>query len=327
MPVCLVAGGAGFIGSHLCQSLLKDGHRVICLDNFLTGNKSNVAMFLNQPKFLLINADVSRPLPDVLVDEKVDYIFHLASPASPNSLSPLSYMNLPLETMDANSLGTRRLLRLARKHQAKFLYASTSEVYGDPKVHPQPESYWGFVNPAGRRSCYDEAKRFGEALTMVYIRRFKLNARIVRIFNTYGPRMDIKDGRAVANFIVQALKNEPITIYGKGKQTRSFCYVDDMVLGLKKAMFTDTANGQVINLGNPEEFTVLDLAKKIKRAAGSASPIKIEAQELPEDDPEKRRPDISRAKTLLNWQPRVRFSQGVKKTIAYFQDKLSHEQQ
>ncbi len=322
----LVAGGAGFIGSHLCQSLLKDDYRVICLDNFLTGKKANVAPLLDHPKFLLINADVSRPLPQVLLDEKVDYIFHLASPASPNALSPLSYMNLPLETMDANSLGTRRLLRLARKHKAKFLFASTSEVYGDPREHPQKESYWGYVNPIGIRSCYDEAKRFGEALTFVYIRRFKINARIVRIFNTYGPRMDIKDGRAVANFIVQALTNEPLTIYGKGKQTRSFCYVDDMVAGLKKAMFTDTAKGQVINLGNPEEFTVLDLAKKIKRAAVSASPIKIEARELPEDDPEKRRPDISRAKKLLNWQPKIRFSRGLEKTIAYFREKLSHEQ-
>ena len=322
----LVAGGAGFIGSHLCQSLLKDGYRVICVDNFLTGKKANVAPLLSHPKFLLINADISRPLPQVLVDEKVDYISHLASPASPNALSPLSYMNLPLETMDANSLGTRRLLRLARRHKAKFLFASTSEVYGDPREHPQKESYWGYVNPVGIRSCYDEAKRFGEALTMVYIRRFKINARIVRIFNTYGPRMDIKDGRAVANFIVQALRNEQLTIYGKGKQTRSFCYIDDMVLGLKKAMLTDTTKGQVINLGNPDEFTVLNLAKKIKLAAGSASPIKIEAQELPQDDPEKRRPDISRAKKLLNWQPKIRFSQGLKKTIAYFQNKLSHEQ-
>jgi len=321
----LVAGGAGFIGSHLCQSLLKDGYRVICIDNFLTGKKANVAPLLAHPKFLLINTDVSKPLPEALIEEKLDYIFHLASPASPNSLSPLSYMNLPLETMDANSLGTRRLLRLARKHKAKFLFASTSEVYGDPQVHPQPETYWGYVNPVGIRSCYDEAKRFGEALTMVYIRRFKLNARIVRIFNTYGPRMDIKDGRAVANFIVQALTNQPITIYGQGKQTRSFCYVDDLVSGLKKALLTESSKGQVINLGNAEEFTVLDLAKKIKRATGSASPIKIEAMELPEDDPEKRRPDISRAKKLLGWQPKIKFSRGLEKTIAYFREKLANE--
>ena len=321
----LVAGGAGFIGSHLCQSLLKDGYRVICVDNFLTGKKANVAPLLDHPKFLLVNADVSKPLPEALTEEKLDYIFHLASPASPNALSPLSYLNLPLETMDANSLGTRRLLRLARKHKAKFLFASTSEVYGDPQVHPQPETYWGYVNPAGIRSCYDEAKRFGEALTMVYIRRFKLNARIVRIFNTYGPRMDIKDGRAVANFIVQALTNQPITIYGQGKQTRSFCYVDDLVTGLKKALLTESSKGQIINLGNPEEFTVLDLAKKIKRATGSASVIKIEARELPEDDPEKRRPDISRAKKLLGWQPKIKFSQGLKKTIAYFREKLANE--
>jgi nucleoside-diphosphate-sugar epimerase len=325
MSVCLVAGGAGFIGSHLCENLLNNSYRVICVDNFLTGNKTNVAPFLSQPKFLLINADISKPLPEVLTEEKLDYIFHLASPASPNALSPLSYINLPLETMDANSLGTRRLLRLARKHQAKFLYASTSEVYGDPKVHPQPESYWGYVNSVGPRSCYDEAKRFGEALTMVYIRRFKLNARIVRIFNTYGPRMDVKDGRAIANFIVQALKNEPLTVYGKGKQTRSFCYIDDLVSGLKKAMFTEAAKNQIINLGNPEEFTVLELAKKIKRVTGSASPLKVEARALPEDDPEKRRPDISRAKKLLGWQPKVKFNQGIKKTVAYFAETLAHE--
>ena len=322
----LVAGGAGFIGSHLCASLLKNDYKVICLDNFLTGKKANVENLLTNPKFLLVNADVTKSLPEAISEEKLDYIFHLASPASPNQLSHLSYMNLPLETIDANSIGTRRLLRLARKHRAKFLFASTYEVYGDPKEHPQKETYWGYVNPVGQRSCYDESKRFGEALTFVYIRRFKLDARIVRIFNTYGPKMDIKDGRAVANFIVQALTNQPLTIYGTGKQTRSFCYVDDLVEGLKKAMFIEATKGQVINLGNPDEFTVLELAKRIKKAAQSASPIVIEAKKLPADDPEKRRPDISRAKKLLDWQPKIKFSQGLKKTIAYFQDKLANEQ-
>jgi nucleoside-diphosphate-sugar epimerase len=234
-------------------------------------------------------------------------------------------MNLPLETLDANSIGTRRLLRLARKHGAKFLFASTSEVYGDPREHPQKETYWGYVNPVGVRSCYDESKRFGETLTTIYIRRFKLNARIIRIFNTFGPKMDIRDGRAVANFIVQALTQKPITVYGKGKQTRSFCFVDDLVLGIKKAMFTPKTEGQVINLGNPQEITVLQLAKKIKAATKSASPIAIEARELPEDDPEKRRPDIAKAKKLLNWQPKISFSVGLKKTIEYFQKQIAHE--
>ncbi len=321
----LVAGGAGFIGSHLCESLLKDGHKVICLDNFLTGKKSNVAGLLEQNNFLLINADVSKPLPEVLSEERIDAIFHLASPASPNSSSPLSYMNLPLETVDANSIGTRRLLRLARKHRAKFLFASTSEVYGDPKEHPQKESYWGYVNPVGIRSCYDESKRFGETITMLYIKRFKLNARIIRIFNTFGPKMDIRDGRAVANFIVQALTGQPITIYGKGKQTRSFCFVDDLVSGIKKAMFTERTAGEVINLGNPQEITVLELAKKIKAATKSTSVIEIESRELPQDDPEKRRPDISKAKKLLKWEPKITFAQGLKKTIAYFEKQLQHE--
>lgn len=321
----LVAGGAGFIGSNLCQSFLADGEKVICLDNFLTGKKSNVSQLLENPNFLMVNADINKPLPEAITEEKIDAVFHLASPASPNQLSQLSYMNLPLETMDANSLGTRRLLRLAKKKSAKFLFASTSEVYGDPKEHPQKESYWGYVNPIGQRSCYDEAKRFGEALTMIYIRRFQLNARIVRIFNTYGPNMDIRDGRAVANFMVQALTNQPITIYGKGKQTRSFCYVDDLVAGLKKAVFNNHTSGQIINLGNPTEISVLQLAKKIQGVVKSKSLIKIEALPLPEDDPEKRRPDITRAKKLLNWEPRVKLAQGLAKTAAYFRGRLANE--
>ncbi len=319
----LVAGGAGFIGSHLCRSLVKDGFQVTCVDNFITGAKSNVEELLEEKNFTLINANVIKKLPEAITDEPVDFIFHLASPASPNELSDKSYMHLPLETMDVNSIGTRRLLRLAQNKSAKFLYASTSEIYGDPDVHPQPESYWGNVNPNGPRSCYDESKRFGEALTMVYVNKMKVDARIVRIFNTYGPKMDANDGRATVNFIIQALKNQPITIYGKGLQTRSLCYIDDMVSGLKKAMFSSHTQGEVINLGNPEELTVLDLAKKIKKITKSNS--KIVFSELPVDDPEKRKPDIAKAKKLLNWTPKIKLNQGLQKMIEYFQKQLKNE--
>ena len=276
---------------------------------------------MENANFMLVNADVIKKLPEAITDEDVDYIFHLASPASPNEKSPISYMNLPLETMDANSVGTRRLLRLAVKKKARFLLASTSEVYGDPKIHPQTEDYWGHVNPNGPRSCYDESKRFAEALTMVYKRKFEVDVRIVRIFNTYGPRMDLKDGRAIVNFIIQALKNEPITMYGKGKQTRSFCYVTDLVEGLRKAMFIKESKGKVFNLGNPDEYTIMQLAGKIKLATKSKS--KIVYEDLPPDDPRKRRPDISRAKKILGFRPKVRFSDGLSKTIDYFEKKLA----
>ena len=319
----LVTGGAGFIGSHLCEVLLRKKYRVICVDNFLTGDRQNVKALMDQSGFLLVNADVTKKLPEVLLDEPVDYVYHLASPASPNEKSPISYLSLPLETMDVNSLGTRRMLRLSKKKKARFVYASTSEVYGDPKVHPQTEDYWGNVNPRGVRACYDESKRFGEALTMVYVRKFKLDARIVRIFNTYGPRMDLRDGRAVVNFITQALKNEPLTIHGKGSQTRSFCYVDDLVKGLIKLAETDNLTGEVVNLGSTEELTVLDMAKKVKRATKSKSEFTYTKR--PDDDPRKRRPDMSKARRLLGWTPNVGFSQGLKKTIAYFEAKLRDE--
>ena len=318
--ICLVAGGAGFIGSHLCDSLLKDGYRVVCVDNFITGSKDNVDHLMDNDHFMLIHADIVKKLPQVIDDLKINFIFHLASPASPNPKSPQSYLNHPLETMDVNSIGSRRLLRLARKKNAKFLYASTSEVYGNPDVHPQPESYWGYVNPNGLRSCYDESKRFGESLTMIYVRRFKLDGRIIRIFNTYGPRMDLKDGRAIVNLAVQALTNKPLTVYGRGNQTRSFCYVSDMVTGIKKAMFAPRTRGQVINLGNPDELTILQLAKKIQRVTKTDS--KIVHEDLPEDDPDKRRPDITRAKKLLSWQPKVNFTEGLKKTLTYFEAEL-----
>lgn len=320
MSTCLVSGGAGFIGSHLCQNLIKDGYKVICLDNFLTGSKENVEELVENSNFLLVNTDVTKKLPELIIDSKIEYIFHLASPASPNETSAISYMNFPLETMDANSIGTRRLLRLAKSKGAKFLFASTSEVYGNPQEHPQTEEYWGYVNPNGIRSCYDESKRFGEALTFVYLRKFNVDARIVRIFNTFGPKMAKGDGRAIVNFIVQALRNEPITIYGKGKQTRSLCYVSDMVKGLKAAMFTNESKGQVFNLGNPEEYTILQLAEKVKKAIGSKS--KLVYKDLPEDDPARRKPDISKAKKILNWKPEVSFRRGLKKTIKYFQETL-----
>lgn len=319
----LISGGAGFIGSHLSANLVKEGYKVLCLDNFSTGSKDNIAELIANGNFLLINCDVTKKLPDVVMETKIDYIFHLASPASPNEASPISYMSLPLETMDVNSIGTRHLLRLAKKNQAKFLLASTSEIYGDPTVHPQTETYWGNVNTLGVRSCYDESKRFGEALTMVYVRKFKLDARIVRIFNTYGPNMDLRDGRAIVNFIIQALKNESITVFGKGQQTRSLCYISDLVDGLKKALFTKNTSAEVFNLGNPEELTILELAKKVKKATESKADIVF--TDLPEDDPTRRKPDITKAKKILNWQPKINLTAGLEKTIKYFQTKLKNE--
>ena len=316
----VITGGAGFIGSHLCESLVNKGYQVICIDNFLTGNKQNVLELLDKSNFMLINADVTKKLPDAVVDEPIDYIFHLASPASPNENSDISYINLPLETMDANSIGLRRMLRLARKKKARLVYASTSEVYGNPKVHPQTEDYWGYVSSTGVRSCYDEAKRFGEALTMVYVRKFEVDARMARIFNTYGPRMDVRDGRAIVNFINQALRDAPMTVYGRGKQTRSFCYVTDLVKGLIQLMIKDNLAGEVVNLGNPDEYSILQLAEKIKRAIKPKS--KIVYKDLPPDDPAKRRPDISKAKKLLDWKPTINFTKGLTKTIDYYQKLL-----
>lgn len=316
----VVAGGAGFIGSHLCESLVKKGYQVVCVDNFLTSSRENVKHLMEESNFLLVNADVTKKLPDVVTDESIDYIFHLASPASPNQASEISYMSLPLETMDANSIGTRRLLRLAKKKGARLVFASTSEVYGDPSVHPQSEKYWGNVNPNGVRSCYDEAKRFGEALVMVYVRKLEVDARIVRIFNTYGPRIDVRDGRAIVNFIQQSLQDKPLTVYGKGKQTRSFCYVTDLVDGLLKLMLKADITGEVVNLGNTEEFSILKLAETIKKVTKSKS--KIVFTDLPEDDPTKRKPDITKARKLLNWSPKVGFTKGLSKTVDYYQKLL-----
>lgn len=313
MQTVLVAGGAGFIGSHLCKSLVSEGYKVVCIDNFITGDRNNIKDLEKNDNFNLLEKDITKPITH---DSKVDFIFHLASPASPNKKCPRSYLNHPLETMLANSLGTYNLLKLAKTFNAKFLFTSTSEVYGDPKISPQAEDYFGNVNPNGIRSVYDESKRFGEAITMSYFRNFGLDVRIIRIFNTYGPLMQKDDGRVVSDFVIQALTNKPLTIYGDGKQTRSFCYVDDMVAGLKKAMFSNNTKGEVINLGNPDEKTILELGEIIKRITNSSSQFTFES--LPEDDPKMRKPDISKAKKLLDWEPKINIEEGLEKTIQYF---------
>jgi UDP-glucuronate decarboxylase len=316
MQTVLVAGGAGFIGSHLCESLLRDNYPVICVDNLITCNKSNIENLLKNPNFKFLEFDVTKPVADKLKNQNIGYILHLASPASPNKNSPRSYINFPIETLLANSAGTYNLLELARKFNAKFLYASTSEIYGDPAISPQKENYFGNVNPNGIRSVYDEGKRFGEAMTFGYLRKYNLDVRIIRIFNTYGPIMLADDGRVVSNFICQAIKDKPITIYGKGTQTRSFCYVSDMVAGIKLAMFAPNTKGEVFNLGNPDERSILELANLIKNLANSKSEIVFE--DLPEDDPKSRKPDISHAKEVLNWEPKITVEEGLEKTINYF---------
>lgn len=315
MQTALVAGGAGFIGSYLCKNLLNNNYKIICLDNFLTSDKENIESLLENSNFKFIEHDITKPLTDIEFGE-LDFIFHLASPASPNKKSPRSYINFPIETLLANSIGTKNLLDLVKQKNAKFLYASSSEVYGDPLISPQKEDYFGNVSPNGIRSVYDEGKRFGEAMTMAYFRKYNLNIRIIRIFNTYGPFMQEDDGRVVSNFINQAIKNESLTIYGQGKQTRSFCYVDDMVNGLMLAMFSQNTNGQVFNLGNPDEKTILELANLVKQITKSSSEIVFE--DLPQDDPKKRNPDISKAKRVLGFEPKVKIEDGLLKTIEYF---------
>ncbi|RJQ36091.1 NAD-dependent epimerase/dehydratase family protein [Candidatus Microgenomates bacterium] len=317
MQSVLVAGGAGFIGSHLCEELLNEGYRVFCVDNLITGDKKNIDAFLNNSNFKFVELDIVQNFS--ALDSQfpiLDYIFHLASPASPNKKSPRSYINYPLETLMANSVGTRNLLELAKKTKAKFLFASTSEIYGDPLISPQNEEYFGNVNPNGIRSVYDEAKRFGEAITMAYVRKFDLDARIVRIFNTYGPKMQKDDGRVVSNFIIQAINNLNITIYGNGNQTRSFCFINDMIKGLSLAMFTENTKGEVINLGNPDERRVSELATIIKELTKSSSSISEES--LPDDDPKLRNPDINKAKKVLGWEPTIKLEEGLEKTIEYF---------
>ena len=305
----VVTGGAGFLGSHLCARLLMDGHEVICLDNFFTGRRSNIHPFLGDPNFELIRHDIVEP---ILLE--VDRIYHLACPAS-----PVHYQFNPVKTIKTNVLGTHNMLGLAKRTRARFLLASTSEVYGDPKVHPQREDYWGNVNPIGIRSCYDEGKRVAETFTMDYHRQNRVDVRIVRIFNTYGPRMLADDGRVVSNFIVQSLQGKDLTVYGDGMQTRSFCYVDDLIDGIVRMMETPDFIGPV-NLGNSEEYTILDLARKIAAMTGSGS--RIVHQPLPSDDPTQRRPDISLAKQKLGWQPAVSVDEGLRRTISYFRTEL-----
>jgi len=306
----LVTGGAGFLGSHLCERLLKDGQEVICLDNFFTGRKTNVAEFLQNPSFELVRHDIVLP---ILLE--VDRIYHLACPAS-----PIHYQYNPVKTIKTNIIGTLNMLGIAKRVNARMLLASTSEVYGDPAVHPQKEDYWGNVNPIGIRSCYDEGKRVAETLMMDYHRQNRVDIKIMRIFNTYGPRMLANDGRVVSNFIVQALKGEDITVYGEGSQTRSFCYVDDLVDGMVRLMNSEKFIGPV-NIGNPEEYTILDLAKKIITMTGSKS--KITKKPLPSDDPTQRQPDISLAGEILGWKPKVSVTDGLSKTIEYFRKELA----
>jgi UDP-glucuronate decarboxylase len=313
----LVTGGAGFIGSHLCRRLLNDGWTVTCLDNFASGMRRNVAGLLEHPDFRLIEQDVSaEPLSD---EFSADRYFHMASPASPNPHTPRSYMALPLETALANSVGLQHVLELAKRNNGRVLFASTSEVYGDPHQHPQTEEYWGNVSSTGPRSCYDEAKRFGEALSMIYVRTYGVDVRLIRIFNTYGPNMDPEDGRMLPNFITQALNNKPLTIYGDGQFTRSLCYVDDLVTGLRAVMESQRADaaGRVYNVGNPEEHTILDYARLVLELIPSSSSEIVYMPPVP-DDPSRRRPDISRAKSELDWQPRVPLGEGISNTIEYF---------
>lgn len=303
----VISGSAGFIGSHLCDRLLADGHTVVGLDNFITGSRRNVAHLAGHPRFLQNEANVCDP---VELDAPVDGVMHLASLAS-----PVDYLAQPIETLEVGSAGTRNMLELARRHGARFLLTSTSECYGDPAVHPQVETYWGNVNPVGPRSCYDESKRYAEALTMAHHRTYGLRTTIARIFNTYGPRMALNDGRVVPAFLDQALRNEPITVFGDGAQTRSFCYVSDLVDGLVRLMFS--GDPYPVNLGNPAEWRILDFAEHIRRLTGTAAPIVFKP--LPEDDPKRRQPDIARARRLLGWEPKVGLDEGLRETISYFQ--------
>lgn len=310
----LVAGGAGFIGSHLCVRLLSENHEVTCVDNLLTGNKKNIDLLLENKQFTFLNQDVTQPLPNTTTAAAV---FHLASPASPNHHSPISYHALPLETMNVNTVGTMELLKFAKKNSAKFLFASTSEIYGDPQIHPQTEDYRGNVSTTGPRSVYDEAKRYGETITAYFWRSQKVDARIARIFNTYGPHMLPTDRRMIVTFILQALKNEPITIFGDGTQTRSLCFIDDMIEGLMRLMFYPETKETIVNLGAPVEHTVREFAEMIKKLLNSKSTI-VCAEQLPTDDPKKRRADITLAKKLLDWEPKISLEDGLKKTIEYF---------
>ena len=309
-PTSVVTGAAGFLGSHLTDLLLSRGHKVIGIDNFVTGSVDNIVHLGGNPNFKFIQQDVTE---FIFLDGPVDYVWHFASPAS-----PIDYLELPIQTLKVGSLGTHKALGLAKNKKARFLIASTSEIYGDPLIHPQPEEYWGNVNTIGPRGCYDESKRFAEAITMAYHREHKVATRIVRIFNTYGPRMRINDGRVVPAFVSQALKNKPVTIFGKGTQTRSFCYCSDLIKGIYRLMMSDY--DLPVNIGNPVEMTMLQFAEQIIKATGSKS--KIVFKPLPQDDPKQRKPDIAKAKKILKWEPKVKLADGLKETIAYFRTKV-----
>lgn len=316
----LITGAAGFLGSHLCDRLLSDGHQVIGLDNFVTGSRENLTHLVKNKDFSFIRRDVSEPLH---LDGKIDALLHFASPASPNPDSPFGYPNLPIETLKAGSIGTLNTLDLSLINRSRYLFASTSEIYGDPIQHPQPESYWGNVNSVGPRSMYDEAKRFSEALIMAYYRSKSADTRIVRIFNTYGPRMRLDDGRVVPNFISQALQGKPLTIFGDGSQTRSFCYVDDLVDGIVRLLASD--EHLPVNIGNPVETSILDFARMINRLCGNHATLIFQPEKRLENDPEKRCPDIKRARSLLKWEPKIGLEEGLTRTIAHFKVKLGIE--
>lgn len=309
-PTSVVTGAAGFLGSHLADLLLARGHKVIGIDNFITGSVDNIVHLGGNPNFKFVLQDVTE---FVFLNGPVNYVWHFASPAS-----PFDYLNFPIQTLKVGSLGTHKALGLAKDKKARFLLASTSEIYGDPLVHPQPENYWGNVNPIGPRGCYDEAKRFAEAMTMAYHQEHKVQTRIARIFNTYGPRMRLNDGRIVPTFISQALRHKPVTVFGKGRQTRCFCYVSDLTEGIYRLMMSNY--DLPMNIGNPMELTVLEFAKEIIRATKSRS--KIVFKPLPQDDPKRRRPDIHRARKILNWEPKVRLADGLARTIEYFRGKV-----
>lgn len=306
----LVTGGAGFIGSNLCERLLDKGHTVLCVDNLITGSIDNIHAFIDHPHFTFLQHDVTQPF-----ESDAEVIFHLASPAS-----PVGYLEHPIETILVNSVGTHRMLELARKNNARFLISSTSEIYGDPLVHPQSEDYWGNVNSIGPRACYDESKRLGETLVMEYYRQYQTNVRIVRIFNTYGPNSALEDGRMIPNFIIQALKNEPITIYGDGSKTRSITYVSDLVEGLMRAMFSPNTTGEVFNLGSSEEHTVLEYAQMIIRLCNSSSEIRFETSRV--DDPERRRANTTKAYQVLGWERKVSMEEGLRQTIEWFSKRI-----
>jgi dTDP-glucose 4,6-dehydratase len=314
----IITGAAGFLGSHLCDRLLAEGHEVIGLDNFITGNPDNLAHLMGNQKFSFYKHDISNY---IFVHGKVDAVLHFASPASPNPQSPSGYFNLPIQTMKAGALGTHNCLGVARAHNARFLLASTSEIYGDPAVHPQPETYTGNVDPAGTRAVYDEAKRFAESLTMAYHRAHGIDTRIVRIFNTYGPRMDLEDGRALPNLLKQALLGQPLTVYGQGEQTRSFCFVDDLVEGIVCLLYSN--EHMPVNIGNPHEMSILQFAEAINRITGNTAGLTYVPDARSARDPQRRQPDITRAREILHWEASISLDEGLRRTIPYFKQKLN----